>query len=81
MDRPVGRPAFQSDAYEGVRSESTPPYSLHSSEWPASGHARYGTHVLLAGGPRTRLLKSVSDLQSLARCGEHLGVLLEAMSA
>ena len=82
MDRPGGILAFQSDAYEGVRSESTPPYSLAlARSGRLLGQARYGTHVLLAGAPPTRLLNRASDLQSLARCGEHLAVSLQAMSA
>ena len=82
MDRPGGILAFQRAAYEGVRSESTPPYTRAlARSGRLLGQARYGTHVLLAGAPPTRLLNSATDLQSLAGCGEHLAVSLEAMSA
>lgn len=81
MDRPGGIIAFHRDAYEGVRSASTPPYALKAAlNGRLLGQARYGAHILLAGAPPTRLLRSATALQSLARCREHLAVSLQAMS-
>ena len=65
--------AFQKDAYEGVRSSDTPPYSIELAKTgQLYGKCKHAPRILLVGAPPTRFLHGGKCRQALKDSKDYL---------